>query len=203
MKGLFRAIRLRRYLSFFMFAILSIIFNTTIAVCAEGHGEGGSSWPLWKDFIWRMVDFVILVWFLYWAGANKIKEFFIGRRENIKVTLADAVAGKQEAERKFKEYSEKLDKAAEEMDGIIEAIKNQGLLEKEKIIEDAKKAAEKIKEDAKARIEQEFNAAVNGLRLEAVELSVQMAEEILKKNITAEHHKDMVEDYLDKVVKRH
>jgi F-type H+-transporting ATPase subunit b len=202
MKGWFSESRLKRSLCFFIFAILSIILNSAI-VYASGGGEEGSSKALWIDFIWRMVNFSILIWFLYWAGANKIKEFFTGRRENIKTTLAEAIAGKEEAERKFKEYSDRLDRATEDMNGIIESIKNQGLLEKEKIIEDAKKTSEKIKEDAKMRIEQEFKAAVSELRLEAVELSIQMAEEILKKNITAEHHKDMVEDYLDKVVKRH
>jgi hypothetical protein len=30
-----------------------------------------------------------------------------------------------------------------------------------------------------------------------------MAEELLKKNITLEHHDFMVKDYLDKVVKKH
>jgi hypothetical protein len=30
-----------------------------------------------------------------------------------------------------------------------------------------------------------------------------MAEELLKKNITPEHHDYMVKDYLDKVVKKH
>jgi F-type H+-transporting ATPase subunit b len=150
-----------------------------------------------------MVNFVILVVFLYWAIAKKAREFFTGRRENIKTTLAEAIAEKEEAERKFKDYSVRLEKATEEMTGIIETIKAQGLVEKEKIIEDARKTAEKIKEDAKMRIEQEFKAAVSELRLEAVQLSVQMAEEILKKNVTPEHHEYMVKDYLDKVVKKH
>jgi len=150
-----------------------------------------------------VLDSAILVGFLYWATAKQIKAFFTGRRENIKIALAQAIAEKKEAERKFKDYSERLDKATAEINNIIETIKAQGLVEKEKIIEDAKKTAEKIKEDAKLRMEQDFKAAVSQLRLEAVQLSVNMAEEILKKNITPEHHEYMVKDYLDKVVKKH
>jgi F-type H+-transporting ATPase subunit b len=174
-----------------------------VAAYASGGGEEGDSKAMWKDFAWRMFNFAILVGFLYWAIAKKAKAFFAGRRENIKTALAEAVAEKEEAQRKFKEYSGRLDKATDEMSNIIETIKAQGLVEKEKIIEDARKTAEKIKEDAKMRIEQEFKAAVSELRLEAVQLSVQMAEEILKKNITPEHHQYMVKDYLDKVVKKH
>jgi F-type H+-transporting ATPase subunit b len=202
MKGWFSENRLRRSLCSLMLAILSILLTSAIASAAGGGAEGDAK-AMWKDFGWRVFNFAILVGFLYWAVAKKAKEFFAGRRENIKTALAEAIAEKEEAERKFKEYSVRLDKATEEMNNIIETIKAQGLVEKEKIIEDAKKTAEKIKEDAKMRIEQEFNAAVSELRMEAVQLSVQMAEEILKKNITPEHHEYMVKDYLDKVVKKH
>ena len=41
------------------------------------------------------------------------------------------------------------------------------------------------------------------LRSEAVLLSVQMAEEILKKNITTQDHEAMVKEYMDKVVNKH
>lgn len=202
MKGWFSESRLRRYICLLMLAIMPVILTSVMAFAAGG-GEGGDSRAMLIDFGWRTLSFVILVWFLYWATAKKAKEFFAGRRENIKTSLAEAIAEKEEAERKFKDYSARLDKATEEMNSIIETIKAQGLVEKEKIIEDAIKTAEKIKEDARMRIEQEFKAAVNELRVEAIQISVQMAEEILKKNITPEHHEYMVKDYLDKVVKKH
>jgi F-type H+-transporting ATPase subunit b len=202
MKGWFTKSRLRRSICLLTLVILPLILTSVMAYASAG-GEEGHSKALWIDFGWRMLSFVILVWFLWWATAKKAKEFFAGRREDIKTSLAEAIAEKEEAEKKFKEYSTRLDKATEEMNKIIETIKAQGLVEKEKIIEDAKITAEKIKEDAKMRIEQEFKAAVNELRIEAIQLSVKMAEEILKKNITPEHHEYMVKDYLDKVVKKH
>jgi F-type H+-transporting ATPase subunit b len=59
-----------------------------------------------------------------------------------------------------------------------------------------------MKEDAQARMEQEVNKASNQLRLEAVKLSVELAEEILKKQITPQDHEAMVQDYIDKVVRQ-
>jgi len=186
-----------------MIAVVPIVLLSAIAYASGGGSEEGESKAKWIDFGWRVFNFSILMWFLYWMAAKPVKAFFIGRRENIKTSLAQAIAEKEEAEKKFKEYSERLDKASAEINDIVETIKAQGLVEKERIIEDAKKAAEKIKEDAKVRMEQEFKTAVNQLRIEAVQLSVQMAEEILKKNINPEHHEYMVKDYLDKVVKKH
>ena len=192
----------RRNVRYMMLSILPIITTASLAYAAGGEGEG-SSREMFIDFAWRVANFVVLVGFLYWFLAKKIKEFFFERRQSIKATIDEKVAEKEETEKKFREYSAKLDKATEEISNIFELIKSQGTIEKEKIIEDAKKAAEKMKEDTQARMEQEFKAARNQLRAEAAKLSVEMAEEILKKNITQEHHEYMVKDYLDKVVKKH
>jgi F-type H+-transporting ATPase subunit b len=192
----------RSHLRYFLLSVLLVILTYTVAYASEAGGEESHTKTL-IDFGWRMLNFVILVWFLYWVAAKKIKEFFFDRRQNIKTNVEETIAEKEETEKKFNEYSAKLDKATEEINNIFEMIKAQGLVEKEKIIEDAKIAAEKMKEDAQARMEQELKAARNRLRAEAAQLSVEMAEELLKKNITPEHHDYMVKDYLDKVVKKH
>jgi F-type H+-transporting ATPase subunit b len=183
-------------------SILAFVLLQTAVVYASGGGEGEHEPIKWMDFFWRTLNFVILVGFLVWLGGNRIKEFFVDRRENIKNSLSDALAAKEEAEKKYKELSDKLEKATGEISEISDMIKAQGLAEKEKIIEDAKKASEKLKEDAQRRVEQEFKKASNQLRAEAVALSVEVAGDILKKNITTEDHENMVRDYLDKVVRK-
>jgi F-type H+-transporting ATPase subunit b len=172
------------------------------SVYASGGSEGGNTKSQWFEFAWKTFDFIILVGLLYWLLAEKIKTFFVGRRQEIKDSMENAAKQKTEAEKKYREYSEKIDKASQEIDGIIDMIKAQGVAEKQKIIEDAEKVAQKMKEDARARIEQEFNKASYQLRSEAVSLSVAMAEEILKKNITAQDHEVMVREYMDKVVNK-
>jgi F-type H+-transporting ATPase subunit b len=173
-----------------------------VDVYASAGGEE-SKGHNWVDFAWRALNFFVLAGFLYWLLAKKIKEFFAGRRDDIKIALEQAMAAKEEAEKKYKEYTAKLEKATEEIAGISEMIKAQGLAEKERILEDAKKAAVKMKEDTQARVEQELKKAGNLLRTEAVKLSVEMAEELLKRNITPADHDIMVKDYLDKVVSKH
>jgi len=184
-----------------------MILLTGAAVYASGGGEGHVSPEEQKksliDFGYRLLNFAILAGFLWWMSAKKVKEFFTGRRADIKTSLDQALAAKEDAEKKFKEYAAKLEKATEEIDGIAEMIKVQGLAEKDKLLEEAKKAAVKIEEDTKARMEQEFSNARNQLRAEAAQLSVQMAEELLKRNITIQDHEHMVKDYLDKVVIKH
>lgn len=183
-----------------LFVIFLLLLSTCIAY-AEG-AEGGHEAEDWIELGWKTFNFIILIWFLYWLLAEKIKTFFVDRRKEIKETLENAAKQKVDAEKKYREYSEKIDKASSEIDGIIEMIKAQGLAEKQKIIDDAQKVAQKMKEDAQARIEQELQKAASQLRLEAVHLSVKMAEEILKRNITEKDHEAMIKEYMDKVVSK-
>jgi F-type H+-transporting ATPase subunit b len=185
----------------FLAASIPLIFLTSVAY-ATGGGEEGHNTKKWFDFAWKTFDFIVLIGFLYWLLAAKVKDFFVGRRKDIKESLEKSAQQKTEAEEKYREYSEKIDKASAEIDVIFEMIKSQGIAEKQKIIEDADKMARKMKEDAKARIEQELKKASDQLKIEAVQLSTQMAEEILKRNITAQDNELMVREYMDKVVNK-
>ena len=181
---------------------LLIVLISACMVYASGGGEGHES-SQWKGFAFKTVNAVLIIGFLVWMLAPKIKSFFAGRRQEIKESLESTAVQKANAEKQYREYAEKIDKASLEIDGIFEMIKAQGVVEKQKIIEDATKVAEKMKEDAQARLEQELKKASSQLRSEAVLLSVQMAEEILKKNITTQDHEAMVKEYMDKVVNKH
>jgi len=182
-------------------AVLILLIADSIAYA--GGGGGGHDKSDWINLAWKTFDFAVLVGLLVWLFAARIKGFFVGRRKEIKETMEKAAREKAEAEQKFKEYSLKIDKASAEIDVIFEMIKSQGVAEKQKIIEDAEKIAKKIKEDAQARIDQELKKASALLKTEAVQLSMQMAEEILKRNITAEDNEVIVREYMDKVVNRH
>ena len=187
------------------FSLLLSLLIVLVSVCvafASGGGEGGHEASQWKGFAFKTLNAILIIGFLVWMLAPKIKEFFSGRRQEIKESLETTAVQKTEAEKQYREYAEKIDKASLEIDGIFDMIKAQGVVEKQKIIEDAEKVAKKMKEDAQARLDQELKKASAQLRSEAVALSVQMAEEILKKNITTQDHETMVKEYMDKVVNK-
>ncbi|MBU2026579.1 MAG: ATP synthase F0 subunit B [Proteobacteria bacterium] len=167
----------------------------------HASGGGGGEEPNWLGFAWRFFNFIVLAGILYWLLAAKIKAFLTGRREGIKTVLAEAVSAREEAEKKFRESSEKLDKAKEEIEKLGEMIRSQGLAEKEWILEEARKAAAKMREDTETRLEQELSKAGRDLRIEAVRLSTQMAEELLRRHIQAEDHETIVKDTIEKVAK--
>ncbi len=182
--------------------VLAIVLVAAVAWAAGGGGEEVDTKAQLIDFGWRILNFLILLFILYKLMWKKMKTFFAGRREGIKTSLEEAEVVKVEAEKKFKEYDGKLKKAEEEIQNISAMIRAQGEEEKKRIVIDAERASVKMKEDAKARMEQDLAKAKSELRLEASELALQMAEEILKKKVTKEDHENMVREYLDRMVKK-
>ena len=181
-------------------AIVVTLLMTVPAFCSSAEGAVDHKAQLY-DFAWRLLNFAILMYILYRLAWKRLVNFFRNRREDIKTSLAETKDRRIEAEDKFKEYEIKLAKATDDIQGISEMIKEQGLAEKQKLIADAEKAAEKMKEDARARMDQEMKKAGSQLRTEAVELSIKVAEDILKRNVSPEDHEKMVKEYMDRMVK--
>jgi len=181
---------------------IGLTLGVTLLHASTGGGnpEEGKNWI---GFGWRAFNFFVLAGLLYWLMAAKVKTFFASRQDDVKTTLQGLECAKEEAGKKFAEYSARLDKATEEIQAMADLIRRQGLAEKERIIADAERAAEKMKDDAQKRMDHEMKMARNNLRNEAVYLSVQMAQELLKQHITATDHAAMVGDYIDKVVSKH
>ena len=189
-----------RFLMSALPAILWTLLMTVPAFCSSAEGAVDHKAQLY-DFMWRLLNFAVLMYILYRLAWKRLVNFFRNRREDIKTSLAETKDRRVEAEDKFKEYEIKLAKATDDIQGISEMIKEQGLAEKQKLIADAEKAAEKRKEDARARLDQEMKKAGSLLRTEAVELSIKVAEDILKRNVSPEDHEKMVKEYMDRMVK--
>ena len=182
-----------------LLVLASVFTGIATAFASGGGGEEGS----WGDFLWRLINFIILVGAITWFLAKKVKAFLAGRRDEIRVALADAETARKEAEKCHQETMAKLERATDEIARFNAMLEAQGQAEKARLIEDAKKVAGKIKEDTQASMEQEFAKASRQLRIEAVRLSTEMAAELLKRHIRPEDHEAMVADYIEKVVTKH
>lgn len=171
---------------------------------AEGAHGGGHGAAQMKDFMWRTIDFAGLLAIAIWALKKAdLKGTLAARREGIEKTLKEAVAAKEAAEKKFAEYSTRLDEANKEIEVISANMKREGELEKERIIAEANEAAARIKAQASAAADQEVLKAKDELRAEAARLAVELAEKKIKQNIAKGDQDKLVGEYISKVVTLH
>lgn len=184
---------------------LALLLVATTASLALAAGDGGhvDSGALLKDFLWRCLNFAVLFGLLFYFISKPVKNALRERRESISRELEEARRARDEAEAKFAEYDEKLDKAEAEIERIASDLKKEGERERDKIIAAAREQAEKIKQEAEKSAAFEVARARAELQQEAARLAVDLAEELLKKNINEKDQKNMVDEYMKKVGELH
>jgi len=190
---------------FFSICLLTIaIFALgAVAVYASG-GEGGHEAggldpkKLW-DLLYRTLNFAGLVAILVFFLKKPIANGLSSRRQAIMEQFDELDARKSEAEQKYKEYEAKLSQIDTEVQKILDAAVAQGELEKQKIIDEANRAADDIKRQAEMSIQHELGEAKNKLRDDIATQAVALAEELIKKNLQPSDQVKLVENCLSKI----
>jgi len=142
--------------------------------------------------IGQMAAFVLLVWFVNRVLWGPLSRLMADRQARIADGLAAAERGKQELEQAAKRSAQELEAAKEKASEIIsQAEKRAG-----EIIEDAKGSAkiesERIKAGASAEIDQQVNRAKESLREQVAQLVVTGAEKVLRREIDAKTHAELL-----------
>lgn len=188
--------------------VLALLMAVALPALALASGGGGGehhvdSGVILKDFIWRCVNFAVLVGLLGYFISKPLRNGLQNRRVEIEKTLTDAAAARDAAEAKARDYQEKLVKASAEIETIYAAIRREGELERDKILASAKEMAAKIEQEADAKAANAVARARTELRAEAAHLAVELAEELLAKSVTAADQKRLIDEYMQKVGELH
>ena len=170
---------------------------------ASGGGEGAkgggiSDHQMW-DFIYRIMNFVVLVAVLVVVLRKPLKSGLSSRVDQIKSELEELEAKREQARRDYALMEQRLADAAGEHDKILAEFRAMGEKEKAAIIAGAESTAQRIKEQASFTIEQETAQAKAELRRDVAEMSAALAEDLLKEKINSEDQTRLVDEYLAKV----
>ena len=186
-------------ISITIFAVLGI---ATFA-CASSAPTGPTFWGIptakWWDLLWRVMNFAVLLIVLIKVLSKPIANGLRTRQQSIKEQFTDLEERKTEAENAYQTYEEKLASIEQEISDIIQNAVAQGETEKERIIDEANRAAEDIKRQAEMAIQHELAEAKLQLREEVANQAVVMAEELIRKNLQETDQVKLIEDYLSKV----
>ncbi len=156
--------------------------------------------PDLKNQIWRVINFVLFLAILYYAGGKKLFTFFPGRSKEIETELNDLDARRVDAEKRLSEVEQSIANLEDEKERILVQAKIQGEALKADIVAKAESAAELIKQQAKISAEQEAKLALEEIKAEFAEKVTEAAEAMIRKKLKAEDHKALINDSLTRVV---
>ena len=135
-------------------------------------------------FFWQTVIFVLLIFLLKKFAWKPILDAINEREEGIRSALKSAEKAREEMASLQSENEDTLKKARLERDGLLKEAREI----KQKLIEEAKneanKEAKKIIIQAQETIESEKNAAIVDLKNQVANLSIEIAEKVLKEKLS-------------------
>lgn len=153
--------------------------------------------------IWHIIatiaNLLILTLILKKFLFKPVQKILAERRSQVDDLYSDAEEAKAQAESDKKKYSEKLKGAQDEADSIIKTATARADKLGDEIITDAKRKAADTVMKAEADIEREKKKAMNELKNEISAISVQIAENVVSREIKDEDHKELIDSFIDKL----
>lgn len=163
---------------------------------ASGGGERGE---FSSAVIWQIVAFVLLLVVLGRFVKKPLAAFLSSRQAEVQNAIEQAARKKGEAEALLAEWQKKVDSLNQEVQDLHERIRAEGTAEQEKIVSRAKEEGERIRQQAGIIAEQELTKARAALKKEMVDLSVELAEKLLKEAIQPQDQERLIREYIGKV----
>lgn len=147
--------------------------------------------------IWQLIIFVLLFLLLSKLAWKPILSSLKEREKSIQDALDTAENTRAEIAKLKADNANLLREARDERDKMLRDAREAGNRLKEEAQLAAKKSADKIIEDARAAINIEKQAAMKDIRIQVSNFSLEIAEKLLKKNLSDDSsQKALVDTYL-------
>jgi len=149
--------------------------------------------------LWTLIIFVIVVVVLGKFAWGPVLSLLQQREQYIHKSLSDAKRDRDEAEARLRDYAAKLQSAQAEAVGIIEDARKDAERLREELRQRARAEADTMLKNAERQIELQTSRALQQIRQEAVDLSVTIASKLLQRNITKEDNEKLIADALKQI----
>ena len=150
----------------------------------------------WGTTFVTLVTFVILIILLKKFAWGPLKEVMDKRERDINKDIDDAEQAKINAQKLEEENRKTLKETQDEVQKILDDAKIQARKQHEEIIHEDNEKANGMIETAQSEINSQKERAISDINNQVSELSVLIASKVLRKEISEQDQKELVEKYL-------
>lgn len=151
------------------------------------------------EIFMQMVNFLVLLFLMSKFILTPLMDFLENRANSIKSDIETAQLQKSESEELLSKRKQMLNDARQEAKQIKDQASDTVVKEREVVIADANKEASQIIDHAKKDVQLMVNKAKKDLTSRIGELSVQLSEKIIRKNIDKSTQKEIVAESVEKL----
>ena len=158
--------------------------------------------PSVPELVWGTLAFAI-VFFLMWKFAfPSVKKAMDARTDRIRDSLSTAEQAKTDAQAVLDEYQRQLADARNESNRIIEDARQTAEALRRDLMARAEADAAEVRTRATADIEAAKDRAMEELRSQLTQLTLQLTELVVKRNIDRDANSRLVDDYISSIGNR-
>lgn len=151
---------------------------------------------IWSILI-SVANLLLLFFILKMILFKPIQKIFAERAEQVDTLYSQANNAKDKAEADRVLYAQKLEQADMEAAQILRTATQKADLVSEEIVAEANKKAALAMEKADAEIAQSRKKAINEIKDEISAISVEIAEQIVSREINEKDHKELIDSFID------
>ena len=177
-----------------LFMALALGLTAGTAWAAGGYSEAQKS-----DLLYRLMNFAVFFGVLFWLLRKPVGKFFRDRREGIARNLDYLETQARNLEEQNAILNKEIANITAERDSILAQYEKMGRKEADRVIAEAKTAAENIVRKTQAAMDLEMKAARQALMVEIVRISTRAADEMLRNNINDDDQKRLNHEFMEQV----
>ncbi len=141
----------------------------------------------------KAVNLVLFLGVLYYLLRKPIKGFFEARLADVRKTLERAARDKDEATQKMAELDARLNRLDADIAGIKAQAERESVAERERIQVETQREMEKVRATAVREIDAARQIALADLKEFTANKSVELAEQIIRRELTPEDDRNLVQ----------
>lgn len=165
----------------------------------ESSGGLGLLLPETSELIAGIVAFAVIFFFVWRWVVPAMGAALARRQEAERTRLEAAEQARQEAEQNAARYQEQLAGAKDEAARIVEEARRAAEAVREETVHRAQREAEDIVSRARDEAAAESGRALEAARLEVANLSIDLAEKVVGRSLDRETQLGLIENYLEEL----
>ena len=151
------------------------------------------------DFILIAGSFLLLIFLVKKYAWGNITSILDARAEKITNDIDEAEAARKKAEELASKREEELAGSRKEAASIVENAKETAEKNKSQILSEATQEAVRLKEKAQQEIAHNKEEALNSIKGDVADLTVNLASKLLSQELDAEGQRQLIDRYLDEL----
>ncbi len=178
--------------------VLAMAFRPVL-VFANSEEGAPHALDLLHEVIFPWVNFILLIALLAYLLRRPLGLFLTQRSQDVASEIEKAAHEKQEVQAQSMHYEKRLQNIEKEVAELTSALRNEGELVRQKMIEEAKSSVKRIEETARMIANHEVLKAKEQLKKETVELASEWAEKAIGQSLTPQKREKMIADEMIKL----